>query len=123
MIAVCLDLIVVAILSTAIWLTLLVVTFGMSFLILPPLFPFVAFFYNGLTISGQRMATPGMRAMDLEVRANFGGGRVGFIAAAVHAVLFYFSWMFPPVFLWSLVAEDKRCLHDVFADLIVVRRL
>jgi hypothetical protein len=30
-------------------------------------------FYNGLTISGYRMATPGMRAMDLEMRLTDGG--------------------------------------------------
>jgi uncharacterized RDD family membrane protein YckC len=61
--------------------------------------------------------------MDLEIRSYSTGSSVSFIAAAVHAVLFYFSWMFPPIFLWSLVAGDKRCLHDVFADVIVVRRL
>ena len=123
MLAVCLDLVVVSILSFGLWLALLVLTFGLSLVILPPLFPFVAFFYNGFTVSGRKMATPGMRLMDLEMRTNSYGGQVSFIAAAVHAVLFYVSWMFPPVFLWSLIAGDKRCLHDVFADVIVVRRL
>ncbi len=123
MLAVCLDLIVVSILSFGLWLALLVLTFGLSALVVPPLFPFVAFFYNGFSVSGRSMGTLGMRAMDLEIRANGSGGRVSFIAAGVHAVLFYFSWLFPPVFLWSLFAEDKRCLHDVMADVIVMRRL
>ncbi len=123
MIAICFDLIVVSILSFGLWLTLLVLTLGLSFVLLPPLFPFVAFFYNGVSVSGRNMATPGMRMLDLEMRVNSTGGRVSFLAAAVHAVLFYFSWMFPPIFLWSLFADDKRCLHDVFADVIVVRRL
>lgn len=88
---------------------------------MPPLFPIVAFFYNGLTVSGARMGTPGMRAMDLEVRtAN--GGRAPFINAAVHAVLFYVSWMFPPILLFSLLDGQKRCLHDMLAGLIVTRR-
>ena len=123
MIAVCLDLIAVSILSLGLWLALLVMTFGLSLVILPPLFPFVAFFYNGLTVSGRNMATPGMRALGLEMRTSRAGYRVSFFAAALHAVLFYFSWMFPPVFLWSLFADDKRCLHDVMADVIMLRRL
>jgi uncharacterized RDD family membrane protein YckC len=120
--AVCLDLVAVSILSFGLWIALLVLTLGLSLVLLPPLFPFVAFFYNGLTVSGRGMGTPGMRAFDLAVRTAVTGERVSFLAAAVHGVLFYFSWMFPPVFLWSLVSADKRCLHDVFANLIVVRR-
>lgn len=123
MIAICLDLVVVSIVSFGLWLALLVMTLGLSLVILPPLFPFVAFFYNGFSVSGRNMATPGMRLMGLQMRNNATGGPVSFLGAAVHAVLFYLSWMFPPVFLWSLFAEDKRCLHDVFADVIVIRRL
>lgn len=115
------DLIFVSILSFALWLALAVLTFGLSLLILPPLFPAVAFFYNGLTISGYRMATPGMRAMDLEMRLT-DGTRVPFLNAAVHAVLFYVSTMFPPVFLVSLVSANKRCVHDMLAGVVVIRR-
>lgn len=121
-IAVSLDLVVVSILSLALWTALLVLTFGLSLLILPPLFPFVAFFYNGLGVSGRRMATPGMRAADLEVRMAGSGAPVPFLIAAVHAVLFYVSWMFPPVFLVALVTADKRCLHDILSGVIFVRR-
>lgn len=115
------DLIFVSILSLSLWLALAVLTFGLSLFILPPLFPIVAFFYNGLTISGYRMATPGMRAMDLEVRLT-DGTRVPFLNAAVQAVLFYVSTMFPPVFLVSLLSANKRCLHDMLAGVIVTRR-
>lgn len=119
--AVALDFILVSILSFALWFALLVLTFGLSLLLLPPLFPFVAFFYNGLTVSGWRMATPGMMAMDLEMRLT-DGNRVPFLNAAVHAVLFYVSWMFPPIFLVSLLTNDKRCLHDIFSGVIITRR-
>ncbi|WP_036261542.1 RDD family protein [Methylocapsa aurea] len=119
--AVLLDLVLVSILSFALWLALAVLTLGLSLLILPPLFPFVAFFYNGLTISGWRMATPGMQAMDLEMRL-IDGQRTPFLNAAAHAVLFYVSWMFPPVFLVSLLNDNKRCLHDILAGVIVTRR-
>jgi uncharacterized RDD family membrane protein YckC len=115
------DLVVVSILAFALWLALAVLTFGLSLFILPPLFPIVAFFYNGLTVSGYRMATPGMRAMDLEMRLT-DSARVPFLNAAVHAVLFYVSTMFPPVFLVSLLSADKRCLHDMLAGVVVTRR-
>jgi uncharacterized RDD family membrane protein YckC len=119
--ALCLDLIIVSILSFAIWFGFLILTLGLSLFFLPPIFPLVAFFYNGLTVSGWRMATPGMSAMDLEMRC-VDGSRVPFLNAAVHAVLFYLSWMFPPVFLVSLLSNDKRCLHDILAGVIITRR-
>ena len=67
------------------------------------------------------MATPGMRAMDLEMRLHSTGGRVPFINAAAQAVMFYVSWFFPPILLVSLVDGEKRCLHDILADVIIVR--
>ena len=85
------------------WIVSIVLTFGLALFFLPPLFPIVAFFYNGLTVSGRKMATPGMRALDLEMRMNDTGARVPFVNAAVQAVLFYVSWCFPPIFLVSLV--------------------
>jgi len=121
MAAILLDLMLVTILSAGIFFVLGLLTLGIAWLILPPIFPFVAFFYNGLTISGWRMATPGMKAMDLEMRLT-DGSRVPFLNAAVHALLFYLSWMFPPILLFSLLASDKRCLHDILAGVIVLRR-
>jgi len=119
--AVCIDFIIVGFLAFALWLVLLIASFGLSLFILPPLFPFVAFFYNGFSVSGRHRGTIGMRMMDIEMQLA-GGGRVPFIIAAIHAVLFYFSWMFPPVFLVSLFTHDKRCLHDIFSGVIVIRR-
>jgi uncharacterized RDD family membrane protein YckC len=121
--AVCIDLVLVSLLVAALWIVSIVLTFGLALLFLPPLFPFVAFFYNGLTVSGLRMATPGMRAMDLEIRMHETGARVPFVNAAVQAVLFYVSWCFPPIFLVSLVDVEKRCLHDIIAGVVIVRRL
>ncbi len=115
------DLIIVGILAFALWFILLIATFGLSLFILPPLFPFVAFFYNGLSVSGVQRGTIGMRMMDIEMQL-VGGGRVPFIIAAIHAVLFYCSWMFPPILLVSLFTHDKRCLHDILSGVIVIRR-
>jgi uncharacterized RDD family membrane protein YckC len=123
MIAICLDLVLVAIIASVIWVASLILTLGLSLVLLPPIFPLVAFFYNGLTVSGWRMATPGMRAMDLEMRMHDDGSRVPFINAAAQALFFYVSWIFPAVFLVSLVDREKRFLHDILAQVVVVRRL
>ena len=120
MAAIVLDLFIVGLLSLGIWLGLGFLSLGLLWFVLPPLFPIVAFFYNGLTISGRGRGTPGMRAMDLEVRMT-SGAPVPFLNAAAHAVLFYISWMFPPILLISLFSPEKRCLHDMLAGLVVTR--
>ena len=120
-VAVAVDFLIVASLSTAVFIGLFVLSFGMSLAFGPPLLPLVAFFYNGLTVSGPRMATPGMALMGLEMRST-DGGPVDFLQAAVHAILFYVSWLFPPVLLMSFFAHDKRCLHDMVSGVIVLRR-
>ncbi len=121
--AVCFDLVLVSALVALIWIVSIILTLGLALLFLPPLYPIVAFFYNGLSVSGPKMATPGMRAMDLEMRMHDTGARAPFVNAAVQAVLFYVSWCFPPIFLVSLVDPEKRCLHDIIAGVVIVRRL
>jgi uncharacterized RDD family membrane protein YckC len=121
--AVCFDFVIVSVLALLLWIVSIVLTLGLALFFLPPLWPIVAFFYNGLSVSGSKMATPGMRAMDLEMRMHDTGGRVPFINAAVQAVLFYVSWFFPPIFLVSLVDAEKRCLHDIIAGVVILRRL
>ena len=122
-IAVCVDFVLVSLLVAALWLVAITLTLGFALFFLPPMFPIVAFFYNGLTVSGRNMATPGMRMLDLEMRMHDTGARVPFINAAVQAVLYYVSWCFPPVFLVSLVDAEKRCLHDIIAGVVIIRRL
>lgn len=124
--AILFDLILITIIvgvAFVILLVLGVLTFGLTWLAIPFLYPAVALFYNGLTISGPNMATPGMAMMDLEMRLT-DGHRVPFIYAAVHAVLFYLSWtiLTPLILLVSLVARNKRCLHDMLAGVVVTRR-
>jgi len=121
--ALALDLVLVSVLAALLWLALLILTLGLSLILLPPLYPLVAFFYNGLTVSSAKMATPGMRAMDLEMRMVDTGARVPFVNAAAQALFFYLSWFFPPIFLVSLVDPEKRCLHDMLAGVVLVRRL
>ncbi|MBV8473929.1 MAG: RDD family protein, partial [Hyphomicrobiales bacterium] len=48
--ALVIDLFIVSILAAVLWIALLILTLGLSLFFLPPLFPLVAFFYNGLTV-------------------------------------------------------------------------
>ncbi len=128
MIAILFDLMLVTLLVgvTVFVLGLLgILTFGLTWLLIPAviaLYPLIALLYNGVTISGWRRATPGMHIMDLEMRLT-DGDTVSFLHAAVHAVLFYLTWyIFAPLILVSLVAHNKRCLHDMLANVVVVRR-
>lgn len=131
-VAVCLDFLIVSLMVAAASVAFVLVLapvgivagllgFGLSWLVIPPLFPLIAFFYNGFSVAGRHMGTPGMRMAGLQVRHE-DGSPASFISAAAHAVMFYFSWMFPPVFLLSLVTSDKACLHDMLAGLRVMRR-
>ncbi|MDE3176132.1 MAG: RDD family protein [Pseudomonadota bacterium] len=120
--ALCFDFVAVSVIATLIYVLLLVLTLGLSFFFLPPLWPIVAFFYSGVTMSGPRQATPGMRAMDLEVKMHDSGAPVPFLNAAAHGAFFYISWFFPLVFLVTLVDSDKRFLHDILSGIVVTRR-
>ena len=119
----CLDFVAVSVIATLLYLLLLVFTLGLSFFFLPPLWPIVAFFYSGVSMSSSRMATPGMRAVDLEVRMRDTGAPVPFLNAAAHGAFFYLSWFFPLVFLVTLVDNEKRFLHDILSGVIVLRRV
>jgi uncharacterized RDD family membrane protein YckC len=122
-VAFCIDIVIISAVALFVWTALFILTLGLALFLLPPIYPLVAFFYNGLTVSGRKMGTPGMRIMDLEMRMLDSGARVPFINAAAHALFFYLSWMLPPVFLVTLVDQEKRCLHDMLAGVVVVRRL
>ncbi|MDE2579859.1 MAG: RDD family protein [Hyphomicrobiales bacterium] len=120
--AIMLDLVFVGALSFFIWSFLMVGTLGLAWFFLPPLFPIIAFFYNGMTISGPGRGTWGMRALDLQM-TTVTGERAPFLNAAAHAVLYYLTiTIFAPALLFSLLASDKRCIHDMLAGVIVTRR-
>ena len=121
--AIGIDFVLIVALAASIWLAAGVLTLGAAWFFLPPLLPLVAFIYNGVTVSGSSMGTPGMRALDLEMRMHESGARAPFINAAAQALLFYLSWFFAPVFLVTLVDPEKRYLHDILSGVVVTRRL
>jgi uncharacterized RDD family membrane protein YckC len=99
-----------------------IVTLGLAWLLFGLVFPAVGLGYNALTIGGPNSATIGQRMMGLEVRMWF-GGKVSPLVAAFHALLFWFSLViFCPILLWAFFDPRKRCLHDLFAGVVVLNR-
>ena len=100
------------------------VTFGLGWVLLPATF-LVFLAYNAITIGGKNSATVGQRLMGLEVRMWY-GGKVSPLIAAFHALLFWFAagtlvlWFV--VVFWAFFDDRKRCLHDIFAGMVVINR-
>jgi uncharacterized RDD family membrane protein YckC len=120
--ALAIDFVVVSVIASLVYVLLFVLTVGLSFFFLPPLWPIIAFFYNGVSMSGSGRGTPGMRALDLQIGLYDSAGPAPFLNAAAHGVLFYLTWFLPPLFLVTLVDRDKRFLHDILSGLVVTRR-
>jgi uncharacterized RDD family membrane protein YckC len=98
-----------------------ILTLGLASPLLGLAFPAVGLGYNAITIGGPNSATIGQRLMGLEVRMWY-GGKVSPLLAAFHALLFWFSLAFVPIFLWCLFDAQKRCLHDILAGVVVINR-
>jgi uncharacterized RDD family membrane protein YckC len=116
------DAIIVGLLTSVTWAVLLIATLGLSWFLLPPLFPAIAVLYHALTVSGSGRGTVGMRTFDLEVAMYESGGRAPFVNAAAQSILFYISWALPLIFVVTLVDNEKRYLHDILSSLVVLRR-
>ena len=101
-----------------------VLTFGLFNPLLWGFFLLIPLLYHSILIGGARSATFGMRMFDVEVR-DWSGTRPDFLQAAVVTVLFYISvgattWL---ILLVSLFTNRNRALHDMIANVIVVRTL
>ena len=102
-----------------------VITLGLGWLLLPIVFPIVGLGYNALTVGGPNSATVGQRLMGLELRMWF-GGKVTPLIAAFHALLFWVSlytllgWLVNV--LWAVFDPRKRCLHDILAGVVAIKR-
>ncbi|MTI42391.1 putative RDD family membrane protein YckC [Roseibium hamelinense] len=81
----------------------------------------VALLYVAFTLGGPNAATPGMRAMGLEMRLWY-GARPYPLLAVMHALIFWFSvsLLTPFILLVSLFSDRKRLLHDIVLGTVVV---
>ncbi|MBO6756037.1 MAG: RDD family protein [Roseibium sp.] len=96
-------------------------TLGLAWLFYAFLWQAVALLYVAFTLGGPAAATPGMRAMGLEMRLWYGAKPYPLLAA-MHALLFWFSvaLLTPLVLLVSLFSDRKRLLHDIVLGTVVV---
>jgi uncharacterized RDD family membrane protein YckC len=98
-----------------------VITFGLAWLLFAILWPAVALIYIAFSLGGSNSATPGMRAMGIELRL-FHGGKAYPLLAVIHAVLFYasVSILTPLVLLVAFFSDRKRLLHDMVLGTVMV---
>lgn len=120
------DLFVIGAIATVLWLLTAfagILTFGLTWLALPVVFPLTAFFYNALTVSGRNRGTWGMRAMGIEV-TDVEGRPLDFIGAGAHALFFWLTMYVTAGFAWlfGLFHPERRLLHDIITRVIVSRR-
>lgn len=96
-------------------------TLGLGWLLYGILGPGVALLYAAFTLGGPNAATPGMRAMGLEMRLWYGAKPYPLLAA-IHLLFFWFSFtlLTPLVVLVSLFTDRKQLLHDLVLGTLVM---
>ncbi len=99
------------------------VTLGIGWLLYTILVPGLALCYMAFSLGGPRSATPGMQAMNLEMRM-MDGSRPSPLIAAAHGILFYIGVASGMLIIASLVCSllntRKRMLHDLILGTVIV---
>lgn len=119
-----LDVIFISILvaiATVVLFVVGVLTFGLLWLAIPPAVFLIVIAYVALTTGGPNSATPGMRALGLQLRM-LNGNKMNMIIASFHAVAFYFfsTVLTPFIVLIGFFTKRQRLLHDFISGAIVV---
>lgn len=119
-----LDVLILLLIGGALWIALWILAI-VSLGLLSPLFAIAAVLpviYHTFFI-GSGGATPGMRAMDVEVR-TWTGAAPSYAEAFIQTVVFYVT--VPPtsalILLVALFNDRHRTLHDFLSGTVVVRR-
>lgn len=121
------DLIIIAVLLTVMWVVgvfFVAVTFGLLAPVLTVATALLPIAYHTALIGGPANATVGMRIMDLRVVA-WNGNRPGYAQAALQTLLFYASLAIATflVLAVSFFNPRGRCLHDILAGTVTVNEL
>jgi uncharacterized RDD family membrane protein YckC len=119
------DLILIALLSVAVWCALAfagLVTLGLLMPLLPIGVALVPLAYHTLQVGGPRSATIGMRLFGVEVR-NWTGARPDLFQAFLMAALFLTTMAITGflILIVSLFNGRGRTLHDYLSGTVVVR--
>lgn len=100
-------------------------TFGLGWSLFAIL-PATGIIYSAFTVGGPRQSTFGMRMTGLTAIDAGTGGRVDWITAAVHSLLFYVAA--GTFVLWvvdlfvGMARADRRLGHDLLVGVALVRR-
>lgn len=96
-------------------------TFGLGWLLFGGIFPVIVCLYTAVTLGGPNSATPGMQAMNLQMRTWY-GEPIYPLLALVHVLIFYLSVtiLSPFVLLVCLFSDRKRLLHDIVLGTVVI---
>jgi uncharacterized RDD family membrane protein YckC len=107
------------------WVVAIIVgifTFGLGFGPIAAIISVTPFAYHALTIGALGGATIGMRIMGIQVRTL--DGRIpGLIPALIMTALFMLSLTFPVVLVIALFHDQRRMLHDIAAQVMVVNKV
>jgi uncharacterized RDD family membrane protein YckC len=102
-----------------------VVTFGLAWMLFAILVPATAILYSAITIAGSEQGTIGMRMAGVRVVRASDGGRVDWITAAVHALLFYVAagtLLILVDVVIGLARDDRRMARDLLVGVTALRR-
>ncbi len=121
------DLLVLAVVGTVVWLVLGiagVLTFGLLLPLQAVALAVLPFAYPPLFIASEGSAPLGMRLTGVRVLSILDGGRPTLAQAVVNVVTFYASLALTGslVLLVALFNSRSRTLHDYLAGTIVLRR-
>jgi uncharacterized RDD family membrane protein YckC len=119
-----LDVILLVLITGALWFVLLlfgVLTLGIGMPLLGIL-PFVPFCYHLFFVASPFSATPGQQALGLAVRRNDDLGPPSFFQAFIYTLVFYLTLATSGLLLLiALFTVHHRTLHDLASGLVVVR--
>ncbi|CAH2598567.1 RDD family protein [Rhodovastum atsumiense] len=119
------DVVILAVLMTALWALLFVfglVTLGLGMPLLS-LLPVAPPLYHFLFLAGPWAATPGQMMMDLVVRRDADLRRPDTLEALISVGGFYLTLALGAFWLAvALLTTRNRTLHDLVSGLVVVRR-
>ncbi|MBZ0216050.1 MAG: RDD family protein [Fimbriimonadaceae bacterium] len=98
-----------------------ILTLGLAWLIFGAVFPVVALWYTGATLSSVHSATIGMRSVGIEMR-TWNGEPMTFLLGVVHALVFWLSFvgLTPLVAVVGLLNPRGRLLHDFILGTYVI---
>ena len=99
-----------------------IITLSLGWLLFAIITPIIALIYVGSTMGGPDQATPGMKMMGIRI-ARLDGGRVDFMTAIVHGVIFWAANIVTSGFilLIGLFTNRKRLIQDLLLGTVVLR--